>query len=92
MRLASQSSCSILRLLYAVRSDVDAAARLIGYVNARLDALEYEREPTEKWGYAKLTAALRMHRSEAEVEKLAAEGASWSEDHAVEEALEVTKT
>ena len=48
-----------------------------------------EREPTEKWGYEKLMAALREHLSEAEIEKLAAEGAAWSEDQAVEEALRI---
>ena len=34
-------------------------------------------------------AALREQLSEAEIEKLAAEGAVWSEDQAVEEALKV---
>jgi len=34
-------------------------------------------------------AALREHLSEAEIEKLAAEGAAWSEDQAVEEGLKV---
>ena len=48
-----------------------------------------ERESTEKWGYEKLMAALREQLSEAEIEKLAAEGAAWSEDRAVDEALKV---
>jgi hypothetical protein len=34
-------------------------------------------------------AALREALSEDEIEKLAAEGAAWSEDRAVEEALKV---
>jgi hypothetical protein len=34
-------------------------------------------------------AAAREHLSDAEIEKLAAEGAHWSEDQAVEEALKV---
>ena len=51
--------------------------------------LGYEREATEKWGYEKLMAALREQLSEAEIEKLAAEGAAWSEDQAVDEALKV---
>ena len=34
-------------------------------------------------------AALREQLSDAEIEKLAAEGAAWSEDQAVEEALKV---
>jgi hypothetical protein len=48
-----------------------------------------EREPTEKWGYEKLVATLRQHLGEAEIESLAAEGAVWSEDQAVEEALDI---
>ncbi len=48
-----------------------------------------EREATEKWGYEKLVAALREQLSEAEIEKLAPEGAAWSENQAVEEALKV---
>ena len=48
-----------------------------------------ERDVTEKWGYEKLMAALHEQRSEAQVEKLAAEGAMWSEDQAAEEALKV---
>jgi hypothetical protein len=38
-------------------------------------------------GHDKLMAALREQLSEAEIEKLAAQGAAWSEDQAVEEAL-----
>jgi cytochrome c553 len=45
------------------------------------------REATEKRGYEKLMAALRDQLSDADVEKLAAEGAAWPEDQAVEEAL-----
>lgn len=64
-------------------------ARLIGYVDVQYKELGSQREPTEKWGYDKLMAALREHRSEAEIEKLAAEGAAWSQDQAVEEARKV---
>jgi len=44
---------------------------------------------TPKSGATKLTATLREHLSETEIERLAAEGAAWSEDQAVEEALKV---
>jgi haloacid dehalogenase-like hydrolase len=60
-------------LLLALRGEVNDAARLIGYVNVQFKELGYAREATEKWGY----------------EKLMAEGAAWSEDQAVEEALKV---
>jgi predicted ATPase/class 3 adenylate cyclase len=76
-------------LLLALRRDVNDAARLIGYVNLQYKELGYERESTEKWGYEKLMAALRKHLSEGEIEKLAAEGAAWPEDQAVEAALNI---
>ena len=78
-----------IALLLALLGDVNGAARLIGYVNLQFKELGYEREITEKWGYDKLMTALREQLSETEIEKLAAEGAAWSEDRAVEEALKV---
>jgi predicted ATPase/DNA-binding CsgD family transcriptional regulator len=75
--------------LGAVRGQEHSAARLIGYVNGQYAELGSEREYTEKWSYDKLMAALRERLSGAEIEKLATEGAAWSEDQAVEEALKV---
>ncbi len=60
-----------------------------GYVNAQYKELGIEREAPEKWGYEKLMAALHEQLSDTQIEKLAAEGAAWSEDQAVEEALKV---
>ena len=76
-------------LLLALRGDVNDAARLIGYVNLQFKELVNEREDTEKWGYEKLMAALHEKLSEVEIEKLAAEGAAWLEDRAVDEAFKV---
>jgi predicted ATPase/class 3 adenylate cyclase len=76
-------------LVGALQGEVRNAARLMGYVNAQFKELRYERETTEKWGYEKLTVALREHLDEAEIEKLASEGAAWFEDQAVEEALKI---
>lgn len=78
-----------IALLLALGGEVSSAGRLIGYVNVQYKEVGLEREPTEKWGYEKLMAALREQLSEAEIEKLAAEGAAWSEDKAAEEALKV---
>ena len=64
-------------------------ARLLGYVDAQYMALGLQREPTEQWGYDKLMAASRETLSEDEIATLGAEGAAWSEDQAVEEALKV---
>src|SRR5579872_2873378 len=74
-------------LLGAMCGHVQSAARLVGYVNMLFRNLRYRRESTEQWSYDKLMAALREDLSEAEIEKLGAEGATWSEDQAVEAAL-----
>ena len=76
-------------LLVALREEFRSAARLVGYVNAQFKELGYEREPTEKWGYEKLIVALRERLSDTETSKLESEGAAWSEDQAVEEALKI---
>ena len=78
-----------IALLSALRGELNDTARLIGYVNAQYTELGQEREATEKWGYDKLMTALREQLSEADIERLAAAGAAWSEDQAVEEALKV---
>jgi predicted ATPase/class 3 adenylate cyclase len=74
-------------LLMTLGGEAHGAARLIGYVNVQFRELGYEREDTEKWGYEKLMAALCEQLSDAERAKFAAEGAAWSEEQAVEEAL-----
>ncbi|HTU82265.1 MAG TPA: tetratricopeptide repeat protein [Candidatus Acidoferrales bacterium] len=78
-----------IALLFALHGDVNDAARLIGYVNVQYNRLGQEREPTEQWGYEKLMAALHGQLGETEIENLAAEGAAWSEDRAVDEALKL---
>ena len=78
-----------LGLLAALRGKRQVAARLVGYTDAQYEDLEQERETTEAWGYAKIDAALREHMSDAEMKSLAAEGAAWSEDQVVEEALKI---
>jgi len=78
-----------LGLIAAMAGQASHAARLLGYVDAKFKAVGYQRAHTEQWGYDKLMAALRKKLSDAEIEKLAAEGAAWSEDQAVEEALKV---
>jgi predicted ATPase/DNA-binding CsgD family transcriptional regulator len=76
-----------LALLCALGGAMERAGRLLGYVNARYDELALEREATEKWAYDKLMSALSEKLSDAEIKRLAAEGAAWSKDRAVEEAL-----
>jgi hypothetical protein len=76
-----------LALVDARRGDLSRAARLLGYVNVEFEILGLERGYIEKWSYDQLMLALLKNFREAELEAFVAEGAAWSEDHAVEEAL-----
>jgi hypothetical protein len=58
-------------------------------VNAQYKGLGAEREGTEQLGYERLMAALPERLADAEINKLAAEGATWPEDRAIDEALRV---
>jgi tetratricopeptide (TPR) repeat protein len=75
--------------LGALQGKVNSTAQLLGYVDAQYTELGASREPTEKWCYDKTTAALREQLSDTDIQRLGAEGASWSEDRAVEEALKI---
>jgi tetratricopeptide (TPR) repeat protein len=76
-----------LGLLAGLSGDSRRAAQLLGHVDRRFAEMGSKREPTERWGYDKLLAALRDAMDEDEVARLSAEGATWSEDRAIEEAL-----
>lgn len=76
-----------LALLAALGGDVRRAAQVLGYVDARFKDLDLEREYTEKWSYDKLISSLRGQLGEAEIVSLGSEGAVWSEDRAVDEAI-----
>jgi predicted ATPase/class 3 adenylate cyclase len=65
------------------------AARLLGYVEEMIRKSEFAREPTEKWSYEKLMAALREQLKAEEIASLATEGSTWTEDQAVAEALKI---
>jgi predicted ATPase/class 3 adenylate cyclase len=69
------------------RDDCTRAARLLGYADARLTALEALREYTEQQEYDKLLPALRDALGADECAKLMNEGSTWSEDQAVAEAM-----
>ena len=69
------------------RADPLSGDKLLSYVDAQFKSLGSQREWTE--GYDKLMAALREQLSEVEIEKLEHEGAAWSKDQAIEEALKV---
>ncbi len=71
------------------RSDRLRAARLLGYVDACLNGLEALRQYTEQQEYDKMLAALRDALGKDQLLNLMAEGAAWSEDQAVGEALSI---
>ncbi|HKE37530.1 MAG TPA: NB-ARC domain-containing protein [Candidatus Baltobacteraceae bacterium] len=76
-----------LSVLAALGGDARRGAHLLGYVDRQYTGLGIQREQTEQWGYDKLIATLRDTLSANEIETLEAEGAAWSEEQAVEEAL-----
>jgi predicted ATPase/class 3 adenylate cyclase len=71
------------------RGDRVRAARLLGYVDARLNGLEALRQHTEQQEHDKMFAALRDALGEDQLEKLMAEGATWTEERAVAEGQEI---
>jgi predicted ATPase/class 3 adenylate cyclase len=78
-----------LALILSLRGDRQRAARLTGYVDATYQGLGNQREPTEEWGYQKLLSSLREEITSDELEALMGEGAGWTEDQAMEEALKI---
>jgi hypothetical protein len=76
-----------LVVILARQNQARLAAQLLGYVNEALRKSEFQRQPTEQWSYEQLMAALRERLSEEQIAKLCAEGATWTEDRAIEEAL-----
>jgi predicted ATPase/class 3 adenylate cyclase len=83
------AASDVLRPNIAVGSiaRIARAARLLGYVDAHLAALETLREHTERQEYEAILAALSRAFASEELRKLMEEGGAWSEDEAVTEAL-----
>jgi len=82
--IASLRSTEALETPHDGRS---CAARLVGYVDARLTALEAPREHTEQQEYDRILPALRNALGEDRLGELMAEGRQWTEDQAVAQAL-----
>lgn len=87
LRLAE--ALELLALLAALGNEARRGAQLIGYAAEEYRKMGMRRGPTDRWGYDKLLGALRETLSNDEIETLSAEGAAWSEDQAIEEALKV---
>jgi predicted ATPase/DNA-binding XRE family transcriptional regulator len=70
-----------------VIEDRRRGARIIGYVEARLIALQALRQYTDQQEYDAMIPALRDALGEDELSSFMTEGASWSEDQAIAEAM-----
>jgi hypothetical protein len=73
-------------LIGVLSDEADDAARLLGFIDERFRLLSYEREYTERWSVEKLVAALHGRLTQSEIDRLAAEGAAWTEDYAIRQA------
>ncbi len=78
-----------LALIAAQSGDIQRAAQLGGYADAQYKELGEPRESTEAWSYDKLMEALRDTLDPAAAQTLAAEGAAWTSEQAVADALKV---
>lgn len=73
----------------SARDDSARAARLLAYVDTRLEALEALREYTEAQEYGNIRETLQAALGADELNRLCEEGRTWREDDAVAEALQV---
>jgi tetratricopeptide (TPR) repeat protein len=65
----------------------ERAARLIGYMDEWVRRNDFHRRPSEQKRYDKAVAALRERLSDREIAVLAAEGARYGDERAMDEAL-----
>jgi predicted ATPase/DNA-binding winged helix-turn-helix (wHTH) protein len=70
-------------LLCCIDGDSEAAARLIGFVDAGFRAAAETRQPTEQQIYDRLIEGLRVALPAPTIEDLAWQGERWREDEAV---------
>ncbi len=70
-------------------TDYMRGARLLGFVERRLDELGWRREYTEREEYTRVVAALRESIGDSELDRLMTEGHAWSEDHAIAEGFAI---
>jgi len=70
-------------------SQRERAARLWGFVDARLEVLGAVREYTEQQEYERVTSLLSDVIGKERLAKLAAQGVEWADETAIEEALRI---
>jgi tetratricopeptide (TPR) repeat protein len=82
-------------VIAGLSGDLEHAATLLGFTEARFAALHLQRQPTERAGYERLLAALAARFDESDLARRLAAGANLSEETAIELAQKrepVTKT
>jgi len=70
-----------------VIEDCRRSARILGYIEARLAALAVSRQYTDQQEYDAMISALRDAFGDDELSRLMTQGANWTEDQAVAEAM-----
>lgn len=83
------AACAALRRAHEEPTDGARAARLIGFVDARLTELENQREYTEQQEYDRAIAALQNAIGASELERFVAEGRTWPAERAMAEGLAI---
>jgi len=78
-----------LALIAALNNDARRAVTLLGFAESAFAMVEYVREPTEIICYERLMGLLPKQLREDEIAAMRSEGASWSQNRAIEESLKV---
>jgi hypothetical protein len=76
-------------LAIALEGACERAARLAGYVKAFYENVSFVRGPTQQRTWERLMAVLKEALGAGRAEQLMGEGAVWSEDQAINEAMKV---
>jgi predicted ATPase/transcriptional regulator with XRE-family HTH domain len=71
------------------RDALERAARVLGFVNARLETFDFVREYTERGEYDRIEGLLRTEFGNGELERLMTQGGSWTQDRAIAEARSI---
>jgi len=89
-RSAPVNACiETVALAIALEGASERAARLAGYVKAFYDKISFVRDQTQQRTWERLIVVLNEKLGSGCAEQLMAEGAVWSEDEAINEAMKI---
>jgi hypothetical protein len=89
-RSAPVNACiETVTLAIALQGASERAARLAGYVKAFYDKISFVRDRTQQRTWERLIVVLNEKLGSGCAEQLMAEGAVWSEDEAINEAMKI---